>query len=94
MQKHIANMPQPTFPKFGSLPADIRKDIWVMATIRTPSVHFFNLSRGKEDIVRMKQITDKAIQDFVQAQGPSWDQLSYMEQRKKDCEVKDPLIGR
>jgi hypothetical protein len=88
---HITNMPPTTFSKFSSLLADIRRDIWKRAA-QSPSIHFFCLSRGTEDIVRLKQLTDEALRQYARAQGPSWHQLSWNEKRMKDYDVNDPVI--
>jgi hypothetical protein len=89
---HMTNMPPTTFSKFSSLPADIRRGIWERAA-QSPSIHFFSLSRGTEDIVRLKQLTDEALRQYARAQGPSWHQLSWNEKRMKDYDVNDPMIG-
>jgi hypothetical protein len=83
-------MVQQSFTKFGSLPADIRKDIWEMAT-RAPSIHFCNLSRGESDIVRMDDVTDKAYQEFLDLQG--WDELSIDDREYKELKVNARAVS-
>jgi hypothetical protein len=53
-----------------------------------PTIHFFNLERGESDLGRMDEFANRAFQEFLDEQGPAWNQLSIDDQWDKEFDVK------
>ncbi|KAK4032776.1 hypothetical protein C8A01DRAFT_40777 [Parachaetomium inaequale] len=71
------------FPVFGSLPEQIRKDIWeraVKKVLNEPSIQFLNLTRGDVDSTEEDRLAHEAVQRAVADASADWDQLTPNEQ--------------